>query len=173
MIEDGGWVIVAAAFALMLLIVRQERSLARQFTKLQVRLHGYDKELRVFLESLDGEPDRMERVNRVRRLDSRLPIVVAIVLVGLNLILAELFDTTHIVSRLALGVGIAVGLAGVLADYAENILLGRMIDTRPRPPTVDEIRLASRSTIFKCWAYIAATVIVLLQATVYLCLKVL
>jgi hypothetical protein len=171
MLDEGGWIIVLAATALALSIAEKMWRTAPAFVSLQLRLHGRDDRVRIFLQQLKGDPDHAGRVDRVRKLDVRLPVVAAIALLGWNLLLAEFLRTDPAIARVLMIMGIAASMVAAIADYVENAMLGRMIDTLPALPADPEILTANRVTMLKCWAYIVALVIIILHLPVYLYVK--
>jgi len=174
--EEHGWLIlVAAAMMLGGMTLWEMRRLAPGFAGLQSRLSGYDAELIAFLKDLGGDAVQLERVNRVRKLDLRVPAILGFVFIAANLLFASEPGTARMIPHFipalqVLGIGAAViALAG---DYLENIQLGRMIDVLPALPDNARVLRASRTTVVKLWAYIAAVVIAAPQLLVYLCLKI-
>lgn len=174
--EEYGWLIlVAAAVMLGGMTLWEMRRLAPRFTGLQLRWSGYDTELTAFLQDLGGDAGQLERVNRVRKLDLRVPAILAFVFIAANLLFSGDPATARMIPDFipplqVLGIGAAV--IALIGDYLENIQLGRMIDALPALPDDAGIRWASRTTVVKLWAYIAALVIATPQLLVYLCLKI-
>ena len=174
--EEYGWpILVAAAAMLAVMTLWEMRRLAPGFTGLQSRLSGYDAELTAFLKNLGGDAGQLERVNRVRKLDLRVPAILGFVFITANLLFASEPDTARMIPYFipALQVlGIGTTVIALVGDYLENIQLGRMIDALPGLPDDARVVRASRTTVVKLWAYIAAVVIAAPQLLVYLCLKV-
>jgi len=173
--EHGSLILVAAAMMLGGMTLWEMRRLAPGFTGLQSRLSGYDAELTAFLNDLGGDAVQLERVNRVRKLDLRVPAILGFVFVAANLLFAGEPGTARMVPQFipALQIlGIGAALIALVGDYLENIQLGRMIDALPALPNAAGVLRASRTTIVKLWAYIAAIVIAAPQLLVYLCLKI-
>lgn len=174
--EEHGWLIlVAAAMMLGGMTLWEMRRLAPQFTGLQSSLSGYDAELTAFLQDLGGDAGQLERVNRVRKLDLRVPAILGFVFVAANLLFASDLGTARMIPHFipALQVlGISAAVIALIADYLENIQLGRMIDALPALPDDARVLRASRTTIVKLWAYVAAVVIAAPQLLVYLSIRI-
>ncbi|MDB5554608.1 MAG: hypothetical protein JWL86_4592 [Rhizobium sp.] len=174
--DEFGWLIlVAVAMMLGGMTLWEMRRLAPRFTALQLSPSGYDTELTAFLKDLGGDANQLERVNRVRKLDLRVPLILAFVFVAANLLFASDAGTARMIPHFvpALQVlGISAAVIALIGDYLENIQLGRMIDAVPALPDDAGILRASRTTIVKLWAYIAAVVIAAPQLLVYLVLKI-
>jgi hypothetical protein len=174
--EKHGWLIlIAAAVMLAGMTLWEMRRLAPRFTGLQSRRSGYGTQLTDFLKDLSGDAGQLERVNRVRKLDLRVPAILGFVLVAANLLFASDPATARLIPYFipalqVLGIGTAV--IALIGDYLENIQLGRMIDALPALPDDARILRASRTTIVKLWAYITAVVIAAPQLLVYLYLKI-
>jgi hypothetical protein len=173
--EYGGLILVVAAMMLAGMTLWEMRRLAPRFTGLQLSWSGYDTELTAFLKDLGDDAGELERVNRVRKLDLRVPVILAFVFIAANLLFAGEPATVRMIAYFiptlqVLGIGTAV--IAQVGDYLENIQLGRMIDALPALPDDARIVRASRTTVVKLWAYIAAVVIAAPQLVVYLCLKI-
>ncbi|UVC09339.1 hypothetical protein IHQ71_01535 [Rhizobium sp. TH2] len=174
--EEHGWLIlIAAAIMLGGMTLWEMRRLAPRFTGLQLRLSGYDTEIIAFLKDLGGDAGQLDRVNRVRKLDLRVPAILGFVFIAANLLFAGDPATARMIPYFipALQVlGIGTTVIALVGDYLENIQLGRMIDALPALPDDARVLKASRTTIVKLWAYIAAVVIAAPQLLVYLYLKI-
>jgi hypothetical protein len=174
--EEHGWLIfVLVAMMLGGTTLWEMHRLAPRFTGLQSRRSGYRTELTDFLRELGGDAGLLERVNRVRKLDLRLPVMLGFVFIAANLLFAGDPRTASMFPYLipalqVLGIGAAV--IALIGDYLENIQLGRMIDALPALPDDATVLRASRTTIVKLWAYIAAVVIAAPQLLVYVGIKV-
>ena len=174
--EEYGWpILIAAAAMLAVMALWEMRRLAPGFTGLQSRLSGYDTEFTTFLKDLGGDAGELERVNRVRKLDLRVPAILGFVFVAANLLFASDLGTARLIPYFipALQVlGIGATVIALVGDYLENIQLGRMIDALPALPDDARVLRASRTTVVKLWAYIAAVVIAAPQLLVYLSIKI-
>jgi len=174
--EELGWLIfVLAAMMLGGMTIWEMHRLAPRFTGLQSRLSGYQAELTALLKALDGDAVQLECVNRARKLDLRLPAIIAFVLVAANLLFADEPATATMIPFFIPAlqvVGIGAAVIALVGDYLENIQLGRMIDALPAQPDDATVLRASRTTIVKLWAYIAAVVIAAPQLLVYVGIKV-
>jgi hypothetical protein len=175
--QEHGWLIlIAAAMMLGGMTLWEMHRLAPRFTGLQSRRSGYDAELTGFLSDLGGDAGLLERVNRVRKLDLRLPVILGFIFIASNVLFAGDPRTSQMFPYLVpplqvFGIGAAV--IALIGDYLENVQLGRMIDALPVLPDDAKVLRASRTTIVKAWAYIAAVVIAAPQLLVYMYLTVL
>jgi hypothetical protein len=175
--QEHGWLIlIAAAMMLGGMTLWEMHRLAPRFTGLQSRRSGYGTELTRFLSDLGGDAGLLERVNRVRKLDLRLPVILGFIFIASNVLFASDPQTSQMFPYLvpALQVfGIGAAVIALIGDYLENVQLGRMIDALPVLPDGATVSRASLTTIVKVWAYIAAVVIAAPQLLVYMYLTVL
>lgn len=166
---DGGWLAflwIGTSAAILLAVFMRVHAPA--FTALQAHsFRGYGAgAMAKMLKPLRKNPDRLARVNRVRKLDHILPALTALVLIGWTLRHADAFGVAHIVPKIVFTAGLGLPVLAMIFDYVENIRLGRIIDALPDEPDAEAVRKASRATVIKLWAYLGAFVIVLVDAIV-------
>lgn len=170
----GGWMPgLWAATAVSVLLAAYMRILAPAFTAMQAHsFFGYHvRRMKKMLKVLQGDRERLARVNRVRKLDQILPALTGATLIGWCLHFSGILGASHVVPRLTLFLGIAASLIAVGFDYLENARIGAMVDALPAEPRDDDVRAASRVTALKLWSYALAVVIVLLDAGALIFLK--
>jgi len=161
------------ATAASLLLAAYMRIQAPAFTALQAHsFFGYHvRRVKKMLKVLQGDRERLARVNRVRKLDQFLPALTGMTLIGWSLHFSGILGAVHLVPRMTLILGIAASLIAVGFDYLENARIGAMVDALPAEPKDDAIRAASRVTALKLWSYSLAMLIVLVDAGVLMFLK--
>lgn len=147
--------------------------LAPSFTALQANsFFGYHtRRVKKMLKVLQGDRERLARVNQVRRLDRILPAMTGLTLIGWCFHFSGILGESHVVPKLSLLLGVAASLIAVCFDYLENARIGAMVDALPAEPQDADIRAVSRVTALKLWSYSLALVIVLLDAGVLILLK--
>lgn len=158
------WLATAAS----LVLTGYMRMLAPSFTALQAHsFFGFHvRRLKKMLKVLHGDRERLARVNRARKLDNVLPALTGVTLIGWCLHFSGALGASPLVPQLTLVLGISATLAAVGFDYLENARIGAMVDALPAEPRDADVRSASRITALKLWSYLAAMVIVLLDACV-------
>ncbi len=156
------WAVIAATLAIYLVMViwslPKVADAAGGLAPFDLRPLGYSEaEARAFLAALSDDGHRFY-VDVQHRLDLAYPALLA---ASLSLCFARLIGSRTL--RTAL---IAVALGGMAADYAENLMVGRMLTDPGVSAPADLIAYASAATVAKS-VLSAAAMTALLAAVVF------
>jgi MFS superfamily sulfate permease-like transporter len=171
---SGGWMpALWAATVACLVLSGYMRILAPSFTALQAHsFFGYHvRRMKRLLKILNGDREKLERVNRVRKLDNVLPALTGATLIGWSVHFSGILGAGRVVPQVTLYLTVAASLIAVGFDYLENARIGAMVDSLPAEPADDTVRAASRVTALKLWSYLLALVVVLLDAGLLILIK--